>query len=181
MQRGEIPRGPARMHHVLFTLKSARPDQFREEIRVTPLTFDVLVTRLQNDIIFGNNSSHPQMSVEEQLAITLFCFGHDGNAASVQSVANWAGVGKGTVLLVTPAILRQEFMNEAVHFPDAEEKEAAKRWVHRHSCRAWRNGWCLVDGTLVPLAGQPHWFGESYFDRKNRYSLNIQACLCLHS
>jgi hypothetical protein len=28
------------------------------------------------------------------------------------------------------AILHPEFMNEAVHFPDAEEKEAAKKWVH---------------------------------------------------
>lgn len=183
MPRSEIPRGPSRMHHVLFTLKSARPDQFREELRVTPPTFDVLITKLESDVVFGNNSHCPQMSVEEQLAVTLFRFGHDGNAASLQGVANWAGVGKGTVLLVTrrvmTAILRPEFMNEAVRFPDAEEKEAAKKWVHRHSCRAWRNGWCLVDGTLVPLAERPHWFGESYFDRKNRYSLNIQACLCL--
>jgi hypothetical protein len=181
--RCEIPRGPSRMCHVLFTLKSARPDQFCEELRVTPHTFDVLVNKLQYDIVFGNNSSCPQMPVEEQLAVTLFRFGHDGNAASLQGVANWAGLGKGTVLLVTrrvmTAILRPEFMNEAVRFPDAEEKEAAKKWVHRHSCRAWRDGWCLVDGTLVPLAERPHWFGESYFDRKNRYSLNIQACLCL--
>jgi hypothetical protein len=181
MPRNEIPRGPSRMHHVLFTLKSARPDQFREELRVTPRTFDVLVTKLQYDIVFRNNSRCPQMPVEEQLAIALFRFGHDGNAASLQGVANWAAVGKGTVLLVTrrvmTAILRPGFMNEAVRFPDPEEKEAEKKWVHRHSCRAWRNGWCLVDGTLVPLAERPHWFGESYFDRKNRYSLNIQARL----
>jgi hypothetical protein len=180
MPRSEIPRGPSRMHHVLFTLKSARPDQFREELRVTPRTFDVLVNKLQYDMVFRNNSHCPQMPVEEQLAIALFRFGHDGNAASLQGVANWAAVGKGTVLLVTrrvmTAVLRPEFMNEAVRFPDAEEKEAAKKWVHQHSCRAWRNGWCLVDGTLVPLAERPHWFGESYFDRKNRYSLNIQAC-----
>ena len=171
------------MHHVLFTLKSARPDQFHEELCVTPHTFDVLIDKLQYDIVFGNNSRCPQMPVEGQLAITLFRFGHDGNAASLQGVANWAAVGKGTVLLVTrqvmTAVLRPEFMNEAVRFPDAEEKEAAKKWVHQHSCRAWRNGWCLVDGTLVPLAERPHWFGESYFDRKNRYSLNIQACFTL--
>ncbi|KAF8809607.1 hypothetical protein BYT27DRAFT_7093775 [Phlegmacium glaucopus] len=145
MSRGEIPRGPSRMHHVLFTLKLACPGQFREELRVTPLTFDVLVTKLQDDVVFGNNSSCPQMPVEEQLAITLFCFGHDGNAASLQGVANWVGIGKGTVLLVTcrvmTAILWREFMDQAVRFPDAEEKEAAKKWVHQHSCKAWRNGW----------------------------------------
>ena len=160
MLRSEIPRGPSRMHHVLFMLKSARPDQFREELCVTPHTFDVLITKLEYDIVFGNNSHCPQMSVEEQSAITLFRFGPDGNAASLQGVANWAGVGKGTVSLVThrvmTAILRPEFMNEAVRFPDAEEKEATKKWVHRHSCRVWHNGWCLVDGTLVPPAEQLH-------------------------
>ena len=151
----EIPWGPSQMHHVLFTLKSAHPDQFREELHVTPRTFDILVNKLQYDMVFGNSSHHPQMPVEEQLAITLFCFGHDGNAANLQGVANWAAVGKGTVLLVThrvmTAVLWPEFMNEAVCFPDAEEKEAAKKWVHQHSCRAWHNGWCLVDGTLIPL------------------------------
>ena len=77
------------------------------------------------------------------------------------------------------AVLRPEFMNEAVCFLDAEEKEVAKKWVHQHSCRAWINGWCLVDGTLVPLVERPHWFGESYFDQKNSYLLNIQACFWL--
>ena len=142
-------------------------------------------TELQNDSVFGNNSSKPQISVEEQLAIVLYWFGHDGNAASIKGVANWAVVGKGTILLVTcrvmTAILWLEFMDEAVYFPNAEEKKAAKKWVHRHSCKAWHNSWCLIDGTLIPLAEWPHWFGESYFDWKNWYSLNIQACICPES
>ena len=106
-------------------------------------------------------------------------FGHDGNASSLQKVANWAGVGKGTVTLATrrvmTAVLHPDFMQATVHFPSQEEKEAAKCWVHRHSFRAWRNGWCFFDGTLIPLATQPVWFGESFWDRKDRYSLNIQV------
>ncbi|KAF5341489.1 hypothetical protein D9758_013933 [Tetrapyrgos nigripes] len=43
--------------------------------------------------------------------------------------------------------------------------------------RAWRNGWCFVDGTFIPLAYQPYWYGESYFDRKSCYSLNVQIVL----
>jgi hypothetical protein len=88
MPWSEIPWGPPRMHHVLFTLKSARPDQFCEELCVTPCTFDILVTKLQHDVVFGNNSCCSQMPVEEQLAITLFHFGHDGNAAGLQGVAS---------------------------------------------------------------------------------------------
>ena len=53
--------------------------------------------------------------------------------------------------------------------------EAVALTTSKHSCCAWRNGWCFVDGTLIPLATQPVWFGESYWDRKDRYSLNVQV------
>lgn len=177
--RDPIPRGPSYLQHTLLTLKSAREDLFREQLRVTPETFDAIVEKISNDCVFQNDSQHPQMPVEQQLAIVLFRFGHDGNASGLQVVANWAGVGKGTVSLVTrrviTAILRPSFMRKGVRFPTPAEKEQAKRWVHKHSCKAWRGGWCLVDGTLVPLYEKPSWFGESYYDRKCRYSLNIQV------
>jgi hypothetical protein len=51
--------------------------------------------------MFHNNSNNPQMPVDEQLAIALFCFGHYGNGVSTMKVALWAGVGFGTVSLVT--------------------------------------------------------------------------------
>ncbi|EJF65499.1 hypothetical protein DICSQDRAFT_50638, partial [Dichomitus squalens LYAD-421 SS1] len=65
-------------------------------------------------------------------------------------------------------------LEKYIRLPTPEEKEDAKAWVEEHSCHAWRHGWCMVDGTLVPLFTRPHWFGESYFDRKCRYSLNVQ-------
>lgn len=121
------------------------------------------------------------MPVKHQLAIALYRFGHYGNAASLDSIAKWAGYAKGTVLLATrrvmTAVLRPGFMQEAVRMPNVEEKEEAKQWVEDHSCHAWRDGWCLVDGTLVPLYERPFWYGESYFDRKCNYSLNIQVLL----
>lgn len=178
--RNELPRGPAYIHHVLQAMKAGRIDHFRQALRVTPLTFEKIVAKIIDDPVFSNNSNNAQISVEEQLAVTLYRFGHDGNASGLQSVANWAGLGKGTVHLVTrrvmTAILRPGFMEEAVRFPTPEEKEMAKQWVESHSCKAWRDGWCLVDGTLVPLAERPHWFGASYFDRKSNYSLTFQVC-----
>src|ERR1700722_8674688 len=99
---------------------------FRQELRVSPATFDRLVAKIVLDPVFTNNSQNAQIPVEEQLAIVLFRFGHDGNAASLQKVANWAGVGKGTILLVTrrvmTSILRREFMSEAVQMPTDAEK-----------------------------------------------------------
>ncbi|KAF7370022.1 DDE Tnp4 domain-containing protein [Mycena sanguinolenta] len=177
--RNTLPRGPAFMRHVLGTMKDTRPDLFRQELRVSPHTFDRLARRLACDAVFSNSSNNAQMPVEDQLAIVLFRFGHSGNAAGLQKVANWAGVGKGTVILVTrrvmTAILHPDFMSEFVRMPTAAEKEKAKAWVESHSCKAWRDGWCMVDGTLVALFDRPFWFGESYFDRKCNYSLNIQV------
>ena len=74
-------------------------------------------------------------------------------------------------------ILQKEFIDKAVSLPTAEEKEMAKEWVESHSCKGWRGGWCMVDGMLVPLFDQPFWYGESYFDCKCNYSLNIQVCM----
>lgn len=184
-QRYEEPRTrlpkPAESYlfHVLTRLKT-HPEYFRLELRISPYTFDKLVAEISQDPVFSNNSeTAPQTPVEEQLAVALYRFGHDGNASGLQSTANWAGVGKGTVHLFTrrilTAILRPGFMQKEVRFPTDEEKEEAKKWVAKHSCKAWRNGWCFVDGTLIPLARRPYWFGESYFDRKCRYSLNFQV------
>ncbi|RDX44581.1 hypothetical protein OH76DRAFT_1359516 [Lentinus brumalis] len=177
--RNTLPRGPGYLPHVLHVFKNARPDKFREQLRINPTTFDRLVARLASDPVFSNDSDTPQMPVEQQVAIALYRFGHYGNAASLESVANWAGCGKGTVDLVTrrvmTAVLRQDFLTEFIRHPTPGEKEKAKDWVEAHSCRAWRNGWCMVDGTLVPFDDRPFWYGESYFDRKSNYSMNVQV------
>jgi hypothetical protein len=159
-----------------------RLEYFQLELHVLPYTFNMLVEKIAHDPVFSNNSeTAPQMLVEDQLAVALYCFGHNGNASGLQSTANWAGVGKGTVHIFTwwvlTAILRPEFMQEEVRFPTEEEKEDAKEWVEKHLCKAWRNGWCFVDGTLIPLARHLYWFGESYFDQKCQYSLNFQVSL----
>ena len=174
-----IPKAPPQLPHVLKVLKFRRPDQFRKILRVNPDTFDKIIAKIQHNPVFFNNSNNAQQSVEDQLAITLYRFGHYGNAASQSHIARWAAGGHGTIPLVTKrvmvAILCPSFIKEAVRFPTPEEKEEAKSWVEEHSCKAWRNGWCLVDGTLIPLFDRPHWYGESYFDRKCNYSLNIQV------
>ena len=179
MPRHQLPCGPPYLHHVLTVLKDDRPNHFRQALCVSPTTFDTILHCISGDPVFTNYSSQHQMPVESQLAIALCRFGHNGNAASLQSVANWAGVGKGTVTLATQcvmtAILHPDFMQNTVCMPNEEEKEAAKEWVAAHSCDAWRNGWCMVNGTLVPLYARPYWYGSSYFDRKSNYSMNVQV------
>lgn len=181
--RASVPHGPAYMPFILNDDKINRPDNFRTWLRVTPYTFDTLLSQIEHDPIFSNHSHVPQMPVSHQLAITLHRFGCDGNGVRLPAVAAWAGVGKGTVLLVTrrvmTALLRPHILHSAIHLPTDEEQQAAKAWVQNKSCDAWRDGYLFVDGTLVPFFSRPHFFGENYFDRKSNYSLTFQVSLCL--
>ena len=91
------------------------------------------------------------MAVNEQLAIALYCFGHYGNAVSTMKVALWAGPGFGTVPLVTNRVIKALCSEQFCHSALQWLSDAAKEWVEQQSCPAWRNGWLMVDGTLVAL------------------------------
>ncbi|KAG2738854.1 hypothetical protein P692DRAFT_201903961 [Suillus brevipes Sb2] len=163
---------------VLLGVKFSRSEIFRAYVRVTPDCFDVLVSTLQDDPVFHNQSNLPQMPVDAQLAIALYRFGHYGNAISTKLVALWAGVGYGTVRFITQRVMKaicsDRFRRSALYWPTLDEKEEAKRWVEENSCPAWRDGWLMVDGTLVPLYARPAFYGNTWYDRKSNYSLNVQ-------
>ncbi|GAW01816.1 DDE family endonuclease [Lentinula edodes] len=106
----------------------------------------------------------------------MFRFGHFGNEASVESIAQWAGMSAGTVVNATRRVMVAflALHDDVIHWPTARMKEEAKEWVEAATCAEWRNGWIFVDGTLIPLAEKPAYHGEAYFDRKSNYSLNVQ-------
>ena len=95
------------------------------------------------------------MPVDIQLAITLYRFGHYGNAAGTNEVGLWAGVGYGIVCNATAcvmvAICDERFHHATMPWPSEAEIDSAKAWVESNSCHAWCNGWLMVDGTLVPI------------------------------
>jgi hypothetical protein len=66
--------------------------------------------------------------------------------------------------------------NQAIRWPNAAEKWEASDWVESVSCHAWRPGFCMVDGTLIPLASKPGHFREQFFDWKSNYSLSLTVC-----
>jgi hypothetical protein len=106
------------------------------------------------------------MPIEHQLVITLYHFGHFGNSASVEGIAQWVGCSAGMVVNVTQHIMVAflTLHDDVIHWPSAEEKEEAKVWVEAASCATWRDGWLMVDDTLMPLAEKPAFYGEVYFD-----------------
>lgn len=179
-----IKKTSAQLTLLLTSHKAERPEIFRRYLRVTPETFDALVTALEPDPVFQGEN---QASVVTQLAVALYRFGHFGNGASVVEVAMWAGIGYGTVKLYTLrviiAVCRDTFRKAAIRWPapNSDAQKEAKEWVESVSCPGWKNGWAMVDGTLVPLFARPSFYGNNWYDRKSNYSLNVQVSCCFHS
>ncbi|KAF8816578.1 hypothetical protein BYT27DRAFT_7220661 [Phlegmacium glaucopus] len=177
--RRDIPKTQENLRLLLDDYHKHFPDIFRSYTRITPECFDDLVNSIKDHPVFHNNSNNPQMAVKEQVAIALYRFGHYGNAASTMKVALWAGVSYGTVRNITirvmTALCDPRFRAAIMPWPNPEEIERAKAWVEGNSCPAWRDGWWMVDGTLVPLFQRPHHFGNTFFDRKSNYSMNVQV------
>lgn len=103
--REPITKFNALMSIFLKTYKTQRPDLFRLDACINPSTFDRLIERLQNHPSFQNNSHQNQMPVDQHNLIVLKRFGTYGNGMTVQGVAQSAGVGKGTVDLVTRRVM----------------------------------------------------------------------------
>ena len=144
----------SQLYLVLVEYKEDDPKCFRRNLRVSPSTFDALVVCLEDHPIFHNKShTAQQYPIEIQLVIVPFRFGHDGNAASVKSSAQWAGVSVGMVVKVTRRVIIASLAlhDEVIHWPSAAEKEVAKEWVEANLCPVWRDGFCMVYFNLDPL------------------------------
>ena len=177
--REAIPKDSNQLYLLLNDYKVNRPDIFRSYLRISPECFDDVVEVIRDDEIFHNNSNNAQMPVEQQLAIALYRFGHYGNAASTMKVALWAGVGFGTVPLVSKQVIKalnsEQFRRSSVRWSSEGAKATAKASVEEASCPAWRDGWLMVDGTLAPLFMRPGFFSNTWFDWKSNYSMNVQV------
>ena len=73
------------------------PNHFCCNLRLSPKTYDAILSHIEDDPIFYSDPNHNQLPPLYQLAIFLWWMGHFGNAASVASIAQWAGCSEGTV------------------------------------------------------------------------------------
>ena len=179
--RRYIPKSPKLADLILHVYKHHYKREFRKYTRMNPQTFDTLVQCLEGQSVFQNHSSSGQQQLEVllQVLITLIRVGHYGNGAASSKIALMCGVGTGTVDLCTrrvfEAIQSSELQSRHIRWPTEAEREEAKQQIEQ-KCRLpeWRHGWCIVDGTLVPLFQKPTFYGEAFFDRKSNYSMNVQ-------
>jgi len=148
---------------------------FCQNLHISPCTFDILLQFIEDHPTFHNNSNNGQWPIPYQLAIALYQFGHFGSAASVEAVTQWAGYSVGEVVKVTCQIMIAflPLHDQAIHWPNMEEKQEASDWVESVSCQSWWLGFCMVDGMLIPLASKLGHFGKQFFDHKSNYSLSL--------
>jgi hypothetical protein len=153
--------------------------RFRQKLRVDPSVFDHLVDMIENHPIFGSDR---QLPCEIQLAIFLNRAGHYGNAATIQDIADWAGISVGSIynctnrVMIAIASLHDSAISWNLHDPDCiREKAKAQEWVESRTCGEWRGGYLTGDGSCFSLFQKPGYHGESFYDKKCNYSINCQV------
>ena len=70
---------------------------FTNMLRASPTVFQVLRDLIQEHPIFCNHSNNPQTPVQTQLAVTLYHMGRYGNGASLEDIAQIAGISEGSL------------------------------------------------------------------------------------
>lgn len=149
-------------------------EEFINTFRMEKRLFEQLVDKIKDHSVFHNNSSRKQADVYIQLALTLKRFGHDGTGNSVNQLAAYFGISKGSVGDFTKRcmIAIEAKLGTLVTWPNREERAlTSKRIQHYHY---FRNCIGYVDGTHLKLSQKPTIDGETYFNRKKDYSLNCQ-------
>lgn len=165
--------------HLLEHFADFRPHLFRKKVHVDPDVFDCILDRISGDPIFQSRSNNPQLPVALQLAIFLNRAGHYGNAVSSEDVSQWAGVSVGSVVNCTNrvivSILNQH--DEFMEMPTAGEEDMrlAREFVEKKTCAEWSGGVFAVDGSTFNLFEKPTLYGDTFTDRKGKYSLNCQV------
>jgi hypothetical protein len=153
------------------------PAHFRRKVRVAPETFDCLVYLIEGHSVFHNNSNNQQMPIPVQLAIFLNRLGHYGNSATLDDIAEWAGVSSGTVSNCTQRCMMAflSLHNCAIRPPSAEEKELSKQYTEATTLPEWRGRCLAIDGSTIPLFQKPGLYGDAWFDKTSNYSINVQV------
>ncbi|ODM99709.1 putative nuclease HARBI1 [Orchesella cincta] len=130
--------------------------------------------QIENDKCFNGPNSNLQLTVQKQLAITLYKFGVDGSGSSVCNVAALFGVGDGgTVMKIMGRVIQAILMLQPkwITWPNTQERLKIRNFMSDKlpGCIGY------IDGSHIPLDEAPIDDPESYFTRKQRYAIQIQA------
>ncbi|KAG2214626.1 hypothetical protein INT45_003978 [Circinella minor] len=154
--------------------------EFRGIVRMNKSTFKLLTKKIAEDEVFKpKDNGRKQRPVWFQLACTLERLAHDGTGRSVHSIARQWGVASGSVSTYMKRVITalDDLSPKYIKWPD----EAERRQIASCIQESYNFPSCVgfIDGTHMVLSQKPKKQGEVYFNRKQRYSMNVQA-ICDH-
>jgi hypothetical protein len=156
-------------------LLSLPRDEFRQAFRMNKDTFNYILNKIEAHQIFQPSGAHKQQPVWIQLLVTLERFGFDGNASSVGKIARNMGIGRGTVLLYTTRVIEAllSLQSQFIKWPNVRERRKISKYFDENHKLKGAVG--IVDGTFVNLCRKPTIDPETFWSRKQKYSMNIQV------
>ena len=116
-----------------------------------------------------------KLPIELQLLNFLKRLGSEGVAGNADSLADYFGIGKGTVYTVINRITKTllSLKDEYIRWPNEEEKETMKMEIKFKY--GFQNCIGIIDGTIIILDKKPLQYADAYWCRKHCYSLNVQV------
>ncbi|XP_051156192.1 putative nuclease HARBI1 [Leptopilina boulardi] len=147
---------------------------FKSHFRMTPTTFATLVDNIA-PLLTPRNDGPNVLSPEKQVCIALWYF---CNQDVYRSIADRFGVSINTSWRCTikVACVLNELSADYIRWPQREELLRIEQAFREMA--GFRNVVGAVDGTHIQISAPPD-NAVSYINRKNLYSLNVQAiCDC---
>ncbi|KAL6574682.1 hypothetical protein OROMI_011967 [Orobanche minor] len=166
-------RSPRSTEFLLDCALNLNATEFQQNFRCNLESFSRLVELLRPCPVFHNLSRCPQTAVTWQVCIALWRLGHNGNGAATAMQSMLFGFGVGTIVLFTRRVITAllQVGSRYILWPSKERRREIRQVMEMEGFPG-----CVgfVDGTTIPLSKKPALDGECYWDRKHRYSINMQ-------
>ena len=150
-------------------------EEWKENFRMSKQTFDVLCHQLRPFISKKFTQMRAPVSVEAQVAVTLYFLSDGGR---MRKTANAFGLASCTVSSIVKRVtqaISEELSGTYLKLPHSEEevRASAASFFAQHGFPQ-----CIgaVDGTHIPIS-KPKQDATSYINRKGYHSINVQACV----
>ena len=153
----------------------ALSEEWRENIQMSEQTFNKLCVLLRPFIEKETTRFRDPVSVETQIAATLYYLSDGGR---MRKTANAFGLATPSISCIVRRVrqaISKELSNLYIKAPDTEKEveEAVQGFLQNHGFPQ-----CIgaVDGTHVPIT-KPKENATDFINRKGFFSLNVQACV----
>lgn len=150
-------------------------DQFQSFFKMSRPAFTALYQIIKYNTVFHNNSCNSKINPSIQLTTALYFFGVSGSN-TVQSAAQ-LGIGKGTTQLYIQHIMIAliHLSAQYITWPTSDSAELCNMRAKIEYESQFPGCISFLDGIDINLLQAPSWHGETYFNCKKKYAINVQG------